>query len=262
MGCPGGNCWVEKPGYAFKPAYMTRDNSIFCYAVHAVKKGTGITGEKDLAILSAQLKNNVGLFSCNDWEVFSDQPAQLSPTISTRVVPANAEYGKFFRKDKKDHYINTPLFYEAWKLLKADGRWAAMSWTVKVDAPTVFMPDHLRTILATKKDDQTGVYFQNCKEVLEGFFGNLEVVSAEGFKRFLEQMDTSYTSGCWRQETEVCKKGWKYGTCPGDRPKDKKKDTKFVLTCTAGDTKAAVHPFRDVKSWFQCLGTITGKQYS
>merc|ERR1719458_543491 len=25
--CPGGNCWVEKPGYAFKPAYMTRDNS-------------------------------------------------------------------------------------------------------------------------------------------------------------------------------------------------------------------------------------------
>merc|ERR1712032_1549490 len=170
-------------------------------AVHAVKKGTGITGEKDLAILSAQLRNNVGLFSCNDWEVFGDQPAQLSPTISTRVVPANAEYGKFFRKDKKDHYINTPLFYEAWKLLKADGRWAAMSWTVKVDAPTVFMPDHLRTILATKRDDSTGVYFQNCKEVLEGFFGNLEVVSAEGFKRFLEQMDTSYTSGCWRQES-------------------------------------------------------------
>merc|ERR1711879_529460 len=136
-----------------------------------------------------------------------------------------------------------------------------MSWTVKVDAPTVFMPDRLRTILATKEDDQTGVYFQNCKEVLEGFFGNLEVVSAEGFKRFLEQIDTSYTSGCWRQDTEECKKGWKYGTwgedlfmqrtmddaevskisdlsltssgtCPGDRPKDKKKDTKFVPTCT------------------------------
>merc|ERR1711920_752509 len=217
--------------------------------------GTGITGEKDLAILSAQLKNNVGLFSCNDWEVFSDQPAQLSPTISTRVVPANAEYGKFFRKDKKDHYINTPLFYEAWKLLKADGRWAAMSWTVKVDAPTVFMPDHLRTILATKRDDSTGVYFQNCKEVLEGFFGNLEVVSAEGFKRFLEQMDAEVSKISDFSLTSS-------GTCPGDRPKDKKKDTKFVPTCTAGDTKAAVHPFRDVKSWFQCLGTITGKQYS
>merc|ERR1712204_131997 len=51
-----------------------------------------------------------------------------------RVVPANAEYGKFFRKDKPDHYINTPLFYEAWKSLKADGRWAAMSWVVKVSS--------------------------------------------------------------------------------------------------------------------------------
>merc|ERR1712076_95877 len=217
----------------------------------------------------------------------SDQPAQLSPTITTRVVPANAEYGKYFRKDKPDHYINTPLFYEAWKLLKADGRGSAMSWTVKVDAPTVFMPDHLRAILATKKDDQTGVYFQNCKEVLEGFFGNLEVVSAEGFKRFLEQMDTSYTksgTGCWRQETEVCKKGWKYGpwgedlfmqrtmddaevskisdfsltssgTCPGDRPKDKKKDTKFVPTCTAGDTYIyGIH--------YTVLGMVRHSQYS
>merc|ERR1712156_467527 len=127
---------------------------------------------------------------------------------------------------------NTPLFYEAWKLLKADGRWAAMSWTVKVDAPTVFMPDHLRTILATKKDDQTGVYCQNCKEVLE---------------RFLEQIDASYTSGCWRQDTEVCKKGWKYGTWGED----------LFMQRTMDDAKAAIHPFRDVKSWFQCLGTIT-----
>merc|ERR1712013_718435 len=116
-----------------------------------------------------QLKNNVGLFSCNDWEVFSDEPAKLSPTISTRVLPANAEYGKFFRKDKKTHYINTPLFYEAWKLLKADGRWAAMSWTVKVDAPTVFMPENLRTILATKKRHSNWCLFPE----LQGGFGGI-----------------------------------------------------------------------------------------
>jgi len=89
---------------------MTRDNSIFCYAVHTVKKGTGITGEKDLAILSAQLKNNVGLFACNDWEVFSDLPAQLSPTISTRVVPANAEYGKFSGKTSRITTSTRPCF--------------------------------------------------------------------------------------------------------------------------------------------------------
>jgi len=289
--CPGGICWVEKPAYAFKPSYMTKDNSIFCYAVHANKQGDGITGEKDVAILSAQLKNNVGLFACNDWEVFSDTPTALSPTINTRVLPTNSEYGKFFRKDKPKKYVNTPLFYEAWKLLKADGRWSAMSWVVKVDAPTVFMPENLRTLLAPKQDDSTGVYFQNCKKVLEGFFGNLEVASAEGFKRFLEQMDTAFTTGCWRQTTEECKKGWKYGpwgedlfmqrtmddaevskisdfglttsgTCPGDRPKASKDDSKYVPPCKAGETKAAIHPFRNVSAWFTCLGTITGKQYS
>merc|ERR1712056_68181 len=213
-----------------------------------------------------------GLFACNDWEVFSDKTVQLSPTITSTMLPANAEYGKFFRKDKTDHYINTPLFLEAWRKMKADGRWSAMSRVVKMDAPT-------------------GVYFQNCKGVLEGFFGNLEVASAEGFKRFLEQVEKSYTSSCWRQETEECKKGWKYGpwgedlfmqrtmddaevakiddfdlttsgTCPGDRPAGQKTNKLYVPPCKAGETLAAVHPFRDVKSWFKCLGTITGKQYA
>jgi len=289
--CPGGLCWVEKPWYSFKPAYMTRDNSIFCYTVYAVAKGKGIENKKDLNILQTQLKNGVGLFSCNDWEVFSDKDVQLSPTIKARVLPTNSEYGMYFRKDKKTHYINTPLFYEAWKLLKADGRWSAMSWVVKVDAPTVFMPDNLRATLASKMDTPTGVYFENCKGVLEGFFGNLEVSSAEAFKRFLEQFEKSYKDGCWRQTDEECKKLWKLGpwgedlfmqrtmdaaevakisdfaltttgTCPDDRPKDQKKNKTYVPPCKVGETKAAVHPFRDVTAWFKCLGTITGKQYS
>merc|ERR1712012_1240043 len=106
----------------------TRDNSIFCCAVHAVEQGTGITGEKDLAILSAQLKNNVGLFSCNDWEVFSDEPAQLSPTISTRVLPANAEYGKFFRKDKKTLQLVSisRTARRFWRDSSATWRWSAL----------------------------------------------------------------------------------------------------------------------------------------
>jgi len=289
--CPGGNCWVEKAWYSFKPAHMTRDNSLFCYTVYAANKGKGITNDKDLKLLQTQLKNGVGLFSCNDWEVFSDKQVQLSPTIASRQLPVNSDYGTKFRKDKPDHYINTPLFFEAWKLLKADGRWTAMSWVVKVDAPTVFLPENLRNTLASKMDTATGVYFQNCKGVLEGFFGNLEVSSAEGFKRFLEQFEKAYAGGCWKQETKACKAGWKYGpwgedlfmqrtmddaevakisdfslttsgTCPGDRPADQKKNKLYVPPCPAGMTKAAVHPFRDVQSWFKCLGTITGKQYA
>lgn len=249
--------------------------------------------KKDLTILQTQLKNGVGLFACNDWEVFSDKVVTLSAEkgITSTPLPVNADYGKYFRKDKPTHYINTPLFLEAWRKLKADGRWSAMSWVVKVDPPTVFMPDNLRATLVSKMDTPTGVYFQNCKGVLEGFFGNLEVSSAEGFKRFLEQFETSYKTSCWRWDTPKCKAGWKFGawgedlfmqrtmdwaevakiddfaltssgTCPEDRPTAQKTNKSYVPPCKAGETKAAVHPFRSVGDWFACLGTITGKQYA
>merc|ERR1712004_428007 len=83
-----------------------------------------IKNDKDLAILQTQLKNGVGLFACNDWEVFSDKSVQLSPTITSTVLPNNADYGKFFRMDKPDHFVNTPLFVEAWRKLRptAGGR--------------------------------------------------------------------------------------------------------------------------------------------
>jgi len=294
--CPGGNCWVEKPWYSFKPGHMARDNSIFCYTVYAVNKGKTIKNDKDLAILQTQLKNGVGLFACNDWEVFSDKSVQLSPAITSTVLPNNADYGKFFRMDKPDHYVNTPLFVEAWRKLKADGRWSAMSWVVKVDPPTVFMPWNLRAALSSKMDTATGVYFQNCAGVLEGFFGNLEVSSAEGFKRFLQQFESDYSTACWKQDEAAksnakCEKGWKYGpfgedlfmqktmdfaevskindfaltksgSCPDSRPKDQKKNKNFVPECKAGETIPAIHPFRTVSEWFKCLGTITGKQYA
>merc|ERR1711948_210799 len=82
--CPGGNCWVEKPWFAFKPAHMTRDNSLFCYTVYAENKGKGIKNEKDLAILQTQLKNGVGLFACNDWEVFRQTSCTCPPAKPVR----------------------------------------------------------------------------------------------------------------------------------------------------------------------------------
>merc|ERR1711933_256450 len=48
------------------------------------------------------------------------------------------------------------------------------------------------------------------------------------------------------------------GTCPGDRPKDKKKDTKFVPTCTAGGSKALapLPASSTVRSWSERGGCI------
>merc|ERR1712223_1291660 len=59
----------------------------------------------------------------------------------------------------------------------------------------------------------TGTYVETCNKVLMGFFGNLEVVSRTGMKRFLEQFESYCVNGgkCWKWDTEACKKKWKYG---------------------------------------------------
>merc|ERR1711879_921845 len=106
-------------------------------------------------------------------------------------------------------------------------------------------------------------YIETCNKVLEGFFGNLEVVSKTGMKRFLEQFESYYVNGgkCWKWDTAECKKKWQYGawgedlfmqfcmddaevakkvdftltdtgTCPGMRPKSDKKNTEFVQSCS------------------------------
>merc|ERR1712039_897480 len=111
---------------------------------------------------------------------------------------------------------------------------------------------------------------------LGGLFGNLEVSSAEGFKRFLEQFEKAYSGGCWKQETEACKAGWKYGawgedlfmqrtmddaevakiddfdlttsgTCPGDRPAGQK-----TTSCTCPPAKLVRH-------WLLSILSVTSK---
>merc|ERR1712032_436247 len=133
------------------------------------------------------------------------------------------------------------------------------------------MPQSAAMDLVVEKDViESEPKMQNCASATENCMSN-KCCMTSGTKCWRISDTTAKCSklcpggNCW-----VEKPGYAFkpaymtssGTCPGDRPKDKKKDTKFVPTCTAGDTKAAVHPFRDVKSWFQCLGTITGKQYS
>merc|ERR1712179_585403 len=115
------------------------------------------------------------------------------------------EWKKFFRKDKPAKYLNTPLFMGAWKQIK----------TEKADVVTVFLPGLLKDRLAQFPETPTGTYVETCNKVLMGYFGNLEVTSKTGMKRFLEQFEAYYgTSGggkCWRWDTEACKSAWKYG---------------------------------------------------
>merc|ERR1711992_504104 len=203
MKCPGGgwSCYEEKATWANKPAIRHLDASLFCFTVYVQNKGEGLVNKKDLAILQKAFQYQESLFSCNDWEVFSDVPAQISLDKgywSTVVSDADGTFKSLRRKDKPDHYLNTPLFIQVWKALAQQQRWSRQSFTVKVDPTTVFFPAKLRTYLASKTDEPAnGYYMQNCKSVKQGFFGNLEVVSKQAMTIFLQRAD-SCTASCWQ----------------------------------------------------------------
>jgi len=290
---PGSACNVVKPWYKALPAWTAGD-SMFCYTFYQVQRGrTPELSEnpKELAILKHQKSNGLGIFACDAWKVFSDKLVDFGG-VKTQPVLINADFTKYFRKDKPDRYLNTPLFMEAWKQIKAEGNYALYSWTVKADVATVFLPNQLKQRLGDYPETESGTYIEACNKVLMGFFGNMEIVSKTGMQRFLEQFEAYYANNgkCWRWDTQECKKKWQYGpwgedlfmqfclddaavakkedftltdtgTCPGMRPKAEKDNSEFVPSCTdTGVSKfVAVHPLRNVSAWDACYKSISAR---
>jgi len=287
--CPGSSCQVLSPSYTSKAAWAN-GNSMYCYTVFVNEiEPTKSENPKELAVLKYQKSQGVGIFACDASSVFSDKTVDYGGASTTAITPMG-EWKKFFRKDKPAKYLNTPLFMGAWKQIKTENAYASFSWTVKADVVTVFLPGLLKDRLAQFPETPTGTYVETCNKVLMGYFGNLEVTSKTGMKRFLEQFEAYYgTNGggkCWRWDTEACKSAWKYGpwgedlfmqramddaevmkksdftltdtgTCPGMRPKADKKNTDFVPSCDGAYKFVAVHPFRNVTAWQTCYDTFS-----
>ena len=85
--------------------------------------------------------------------------------VKTQPVLINADFEKYFRKDKPDRYLNTPLYMEAWKQIKAEGNYALYSWTVKADVATVFLPNQLKKRLGDYPETASGTYIEACNKV-------------------------------------------------------------------------------------------------
>jgi len=296
--CPSNqwSCIKEENSWQKKPIVYYPGTSLFCYSVATLNLGPNLKSDKQMDLMMSQFKFKVGIFGCEGWEAFSDGDFCLDKSKNqcvTKMPDVEGEFADLTRMDKPDKYVNTPLFYQVWKALRDHGNYQYHDWTVKVDPQTVFLPERLRNFLTDKstfKGVQTeqGNYFENCPGVESGMFGNIEVTNLKAFSVFMTQLEDCKISLCWRS-TDDCKKDWKYGpwgedkfmqacmdkngvqkvlgfeltksgTCPKSRPPEQKENNKYVPPC-AGVTNPAVHPFRDSKSYFGCLSSITGKMY-
>lgn len=249
--------------------------SLFCFAVY--QADTGSTKKKyDKEMLMSAFAKKIHVFACNAYEVYSDVATSLGDSFSTKMVHDVDGTFHFAKRKEEGTWINTGMYQQAWKAISAAGTYKAYDWTVKADADAVFFPDKLVNRIKLMPRATTGVILNNCKDVDYGFFGALEVFSEVAFSSLLANMDKCNKTLPWTIGIENGKYGpmgedlfaeiclekngvlkidafdiKKDGLCPGDRPKDQKKNKKWVPNC-AQATTPAIHPLRKIWEWEKC----------
>jgi len=278
-------CDIVSP--ASVPVQRELPNSLYCFAVYT--KDTGSPKKStELELLQAQRKYGASLFGCEAWDVFSDIAVNVGSDYTTVQVTDELNEFHVLKRKSSGTWVNWGMFYQVWVSVRGLGKWQDKGWTVKVDADAVFIPGRLRDWLSTKKDTPHGVYFENCKNVQYGFFGNLEVMSNTA-----TSVLTSYLEDCHAQFAPCAFDGcdWKYGpwgedvfvqrcmdhhyvdkveafdlttdgACAADRPADEKKNKDWRAPDCSKVTTVTAHPFKKPKDYFKCLGEIMQTTYS
>jgi len=242
----------------------------------------------ELALLTTQMKHGVSIFSCDAWDVFADVEGPLGNGYNMIKVEDN--FGEFHQIKRKETgtWVNWAMFYQVWVKIREVGKWRQGDYTVKVDADAVFVPARLKAWLAPKGESPHGVYYENCKNVQYGFFGNLEVISKTAVSVL-----TTYLEDCHAVFAPCANDGcdWKWGAwgedvfaqrcmdhhyvdkveafhittdgaCKADRPEGEKNNKKWHATDCSQLTTAAAHPFKKPKEYFKCLGEMTQRAYT
>jgi hypothetical protein len=253
-------------------------SNLFCFTFYTADTGS-TKPSYELELLRTNLFLGTGIFGCESYRVLSDVSTWLSPgkveTVKVEDVEGNFHFAK---RKRTGTWINSNMYIQAWKKIQAEDMWSSKDWTVKVDADAVFLPQRLRTKLATTEVTDNGIYLENCKYVNFGFFGNLEVVSKKAFATFLANIDDckstlnylgkekDFGNEQWGEDLFMQRcmdlhgvdrvSAWDItvdGMCQAYRPEHEKKNKKWKPDCALVQDAAAMHPFMKPKDYFECL---------
>lgn len=211
----------------------------------------------ELALIKMLLSKPVGIFTCEQYSVFSDGDITISPGPpmrigTTDVGSVSCQYGGQWHLA-----LNSEVFIKIWKKIFAEGKFAKCDWTVKVDPDAVLVPSRLRALVRTENADKA-IYLNNCDQ---GLHGPLEVISQRGMEVFNHGIDHC--------QEKLSHEFWEFGEdvflrhCMGllkvkrvDNFKLLSEDRCFYENpmkdgCFSG--KAAFHPFKKPDTYMRCL---------
>lgn len=155
----------------------TSYTSIFCFSV--VRKNSG-----EVDLVRSQLQLPGGIFSCDDFMVFSDATHEELPDIphlyTLALTDRNAVAGALTAT-----WVNADEFIAAWARLIDENHYSFHDWTLKADPDAVFLAPllikHLEQF-SSQLQYGAGIYLKNCRDgprALE-LFGSVEIVSTLG----------------------------------------------------------------------------------
>jgi len=167
--------------------------TLFCFSV---MRAHGY----ELALVRSQLAQGVSIFGCEAWAVYSDKNTWLTPGPPVRLESVKLNTSLQAKTGRVEHILNTEVFVRAFEAVRADPKFKASDWVVKVDPDAVFFPQRLKQhILRVAPARGGALYFINCKASF-GLFGALEVFS----KRAME----TYSDGVHHCKAKLDWKEW------------------------------------------------------
>lgn len=164
-------------GRPFRPELSdSRPDSLLCFTLI-------LPYGHELELLRWQHKQNTSIFSCEEWQVYSNESTALAPGINTSQVYGTDLQCKqpLNHTDSPYHCLNAQIFMEVWKKVIAQGRFVFHSWTVKVDADAVFLPTRLQLVLRHIKEPSRGLFLTSCES---GLHGAIEVLSRRAVQAY------------------------------------------------------------------------------
>mmetsp|Transcript_80897 Transcript_80897/g.187853 ORF Transcript_80897/g.187853 Transcript_80897/m.187853 type:complete len:421 (+) Transcript_80897:134-1396(+) len=144
--------------------------SLFCF--------TSILAEDvDPQLLALEHMYKAGIFSCEEYDVYSRRPVQLVPGVRCTTIEPDADCSMVEHASSCANFG----FVEVWQKVVSDGRFRYHNWTVKVDPDAVFFPGRLLKIVRKIPEPETGVYLSNCDA---GLMEPLEVLSRKAVQAY------------------------------------------------------------------------------
>jgi len=233
--------------------------SLFCIAVVRTL-GT------EPALIKAQYFHQIGIFGCDEYQVYSNGGVLQVGNMFTQEIPApTVSMGDMsVAGTTTSSWLNTMVFMKMWDLVTADGRWWNHDWSVKVDPDAVFFPERLRTQLLphTMSLDGPALYVGNCDRHWHNgpielkLFGSLEVFSRNAigaYKAFNGRCQRDLKWKGWGEDffMQNCMNLLGVGVINGTTYLG---DKRCRFAPCSDPTKVAFHDFKTVAAYFDCWG--------